>query len=68
MKIDTFAFLPATRAERQFPLAFSFTVHKQIGILEMFLSLYFRPTDSYCFHVDEKAHKDIKKAVQGIVK
>lgn len=49
---------PATDAEREFPLAFAFTVHEQIGITEMFLKLMYRPVDSYCFHVDKKARTE----------
>ena len=67
-KIDTFAFEPVTSAEKRFPLAFSFQVHLHIGILEMFLALYFRPTDSYCIHVDEKAGRDVLQAVNGILR
>lgn len=65
--IDTFAFEPVTREEQKFPLAFSFQAHKHIGVMEMFLALYFRPTDSYCIHVDEKAGKKVKQAVNAVV-
>lgn len=62
------ALAPTTEAERDFPLAFAYTVHKDIGILEMFLALYLRPMDSHCIHVDAKASHEMHHAVERIVK
>ena len=53
--MKTVAFEPTTNEEKAFPLAFAFTTHNNIGILETFLALYFRPTDSHCVHIDDKA-------------
>lgn len=58
---------PATAEERDFPLAFAFTVHEDIGILELMLSLLFRPSDVHCIHVDKKADPEVRAAVQGLV-
>ena len=65
--INSNGFDPPTPEEKEWPLAFAYTVHKQIGILEMFLALYFRPTDAHCIHVDAKAKPEIFKTVLGIV-
>ena len=43
------------------------SVHRQVGIFELSLALLFRPTDSYCIHLDRKAPDMIKEAVTGIV-
>ena len=41
--------------EKEFPIAFAISLHKDVGILETFLMMSFRQTDSYCFHIDAKA-------------
>ena len=66
-KISSNGFRPITKEEEETPLAFSFLAHKQIGILEIFMALYFRPTDAYCIHVDAKASTIVLDAVKGIV-
>ena len=52
----------------QFPLAFSHMVHKDISIFEVFLSIYFRPDNFHCVHVDAKASQDIRNAVEQLIK
>ena len=52
---------------KNFPLAFSISTHQQIGILEVFLALFFRPCDSYCIHMDAKAPTEVKKALDAVV-
>ena len=49
-------------------LAFSHLVHEQATILEAFLSIYFRPNNFHCIHVDKKAKPAFKAAVRNIVK
>ena len=51
-----------------FPLAFSISTHQQIGILEVFLALFFRPCDSYCVHLDSKADPRVVNALKSLVK
>ena len=48
-------------------LAFSHLVHEQATILEAFLSIYFRPNNFHCIHVDKKAKPTFKAAVRNIV-
>ena len=50
-----------------FSLAFSHLVHTDIAILEVFLSVYFRPNNFHCIHVDTKASYRIKEAVSNLV-
>lgn len=67
-EIDSHGFSPSTKEETETPIAFTIKVHKEIGILEMFMALYFRPSDAYCIHVDAKAGKEVFAAVKGMIK
>ena len=51
-----------------YSLAFSHLLHKEIAIYEAFLSIYFRPNDFYCIHVDTESKEKVWKAVEGLVK
>lgn len=55
-------------AQDFYPIAMSHSVHDQIGILEMFLALMFRPQDLHCIHVDLKASEEVMTAISGVVK
>ncbi|XP_059088386.1 N-acetyllactosaminide beta-1,6-N-acetylglucosaminyl-transferase-like [Tigriopus californicus] len=57
-----------SEAQEQYPIAMSHSVHDQIGILEMFLALMFRPQDLHCIHVDLKASEEVMAAISGVVK
>lgn len=48
------------------PRAFAFMVHKDVGILEVFLALYFRVNNFYVIHVDAKSTKTIHKGVRQV--
>lgn len=61
-------FNPPTQEEQRFPLAFSYAITKDTGILELFLSAFFRPTDSYCVHIDAKADDLVHRAVGRVLK
>ena len=49
-------------------LAFSHLIHKDISILEVFLALYFRPNNFHCVHIDRKASRQQRKAVNGLIR
>ena len=49
-------------------IAFSHLLHKEIAIYEAFLSVYFRPNNFYCIHIDKESRDKAWKAVQGLVK
>ena len=65
--IPTHGFDAVTQEEKDFPIAFAVTLHKDVGIFELFLAQFFRPSDSYCIHVDAKASQDVHFAVKQIV-
>ena len=48
-------------------LAFSHTLHYEIGIFEIQMTLLFHPRNSHCIYVDQKADPKISQAVLGIV-
>ena len=50
------------------PLAFSHLVHSQSAILEVFLSIYFRPNNFHCIHVDKKSNTTFKKAIANLIR
>ena len=51
-----------------YSIAFSHLLHKDIAIYEAFLSVYFRPNNFYCIHIDKESKDKVWKAVQGLVK
>ena len=60
---------PQSAQKRQhFPLAFSHLVHHEIGILEAFLAVFFRPTDLHCIYLDKKAGEKTKAALNGLLR
>ena len=64
----TFLKTEARKIHQPSPLAFSHLVHKDIAIFEVFLSLYFRPNNFHCIHVDRQADDVYKQAVNNLVK
>ena len=48
-------------------LAFSFTVHDNPSVFEILLHLTFRPYNSYCIYIDNKATDEFKSAIQSLV-
>ena len=61
-------FVPVPLNDSGIPLAFSHLVHTQAAILEVFLSLYFRPNNYYCIHIDKKSNSKFKEAITNLVK
>ncbi|KAH3816229.1 hypothetical protein DPMN_117742 [Dreissena polymorpha] len=49
--------------EREFPVAFSILMYKDIEMFERLLRAIYRPQNYYCIHVDAKTRDDIFKAV-----
>ena len=50
-----------------FNLAFIHHIQKDIAIYESFLSIYFRPNNFYCIHLDKKAEDEVREALQRLV-
>ena len=67
---ETFPVLHQLQPQNQsnFPLAFSHLVHHEIGVLEAFLAIYFRPIDMHCIYIDRKATDQVRKAVNRLLK
>ncbi len=40
--------------KKSFSVAFAHLLHKEPGIFELFMLLYFRPHNSHCVHIDAK--------------
>ena len=51
-----------------YSIAFSHLLHEEISIYEAFLSVYFRPNNFYCIHIDRKSDDKVWKAVESLVK
>ena len=66
-EMPSHGFHPLTPEESDFPLAFTYNIKTDPGVFEIFLSQYFRPTDSYCIHIDAKADDKVNVAVKQIV-
>jgi hypothetical protein len=49
------------------PLAYSHLVHRDVSVLEVFLSLYFRPNNFHCIHVDKNADDLYKNAINNLI-
>jgi hypothetical protein len=59
---------PSTISSKQdtYPLAFSHVMHHQPGILEMFLAMTFRPTDSHCIHIDVSTNEKTRDVIEQL--
>ncbi|TPP55951.1 N-acetyllactosaminide beta-1 6-N-acetylglucosaminyl-transferase isoform C [Fasciola gigantica] len=53
--------------ELQFPLAFSFNIHKQFTQFARLFRAVFRHHNAYCIHVDYKADREFRKQVMRLV-
>ncbi|XP_078541285.1 beta-1,3-galactosyl-O-glycosyl-glycoprotein beta-1,6-N-acetylglucosaminyltransferase 3-like [Lissotriton helveticus] len=61
-------FLPValSRAEEDFPIAYSMVIHNNIEMFERLLRSLYAPQNVYCVHVDAKAPELFLKAVKAI--
>ena len=50
-----------------FNLAFVHHIQKDIAIYESFLSLYFRPNNFYCIHLDKRADEESREALELLI-
>ncbi|XP_019492876.1 PREDICTED: beta-1,3-galactosyl-O-glycosyl-glycoprotein beta-1,6-N-acetylglucosaminyltransferase 7 [Hipposideros armiger] len=58
---------PLSAEEGNFSLAYIITVHKELAMFVQLLRAIYVPQNVYCIHVDEKAPKNDKTAVQALV-
>lgn len=54
--------------EKQFPLAYSLVVHKNMPMVERILRAIYAPNNIYCIHYDQKSSKSFIAAVNSLVK
>ena len=54
--------------ENNFPIAFSHLIHKHFAVLEVFLSLYFRPNNFHCIHLDARSPEEVRNVISNLVK
>ncbi|TSM86005.1 Beta-1,3-galactosyl-O-glycosyl-glycoprotein beta-1,6-N-acetylglucosaminyltransferase 4 [Bagarius yarrelli] len=57
-----------TEEERDFPLAYSLVVHKNLPMVERIIRAIYSPTNIYCIHYDQKSSKSFIKGVRNLAK
>ncbi|KAL4624323.1 N-acetyllactosaminide beta-1,6-N-acetylglucosaminyl-transferase-like [Arapaima gigas] len=57
---------PMSQEEKQFPLAFIITIHKELETFMRLLRAIYFPQNIYCIHVDAKVEESYKASVQQL--
>ncbi|XP_062874098.1 beta-1,3-galactosyl-O-glycosyl-glycoprotein beta-1,6-N-acetylglucosaminyltransferase 4 [Trichomycterus rosablanca] len=57
-----------TDEERNFPLAYSLVVHKNMPMVERIIRAIYAPQNIYCIHYDQKSPKPFIEAVKNLAK
>ncbi|KAJ8318659.1 hypothetical protein KUTeg_003750 [Tegillarca granosa] len=57
---------PVSTEEKDFPIAFSILLYKDVDQAERLLRAIYRPSNIYCFHVDSSAEKVVHDSIQAI--
>lgn len=57
-----------TDEERDFPLAYSLVVHKNMPMVERLIRAIYAPHNIYCIHYDQKSSKSFIAAVKNLAK
>ena len=65
-KLRGFVTSALTPEERDFPIAYSLLMFKDVEQVERLLRAIYRPQNMYCIHVDKKSPDDIHKAMTAI--
>ncbi|XP_056606677.1 beta-1,3-galactosyl-O-glycosyl-glycoprotein beta-1,6-N-acetylglucosaminyltransferase 7 [Triplophysa dalaica] len=63
-----FITVPLSKEEKDFPLAFIITIHKELEAFVRLLRSIYTPQNIYCVHVDAKAPADYKTSVWNLVR
>uniref|UniRef100_A0A8D2L1L2 Beta-1,3-galactosyl-O-glycosyl-glycoprotein beta-1,6-N-acetylglucosaminyltransferase 3 n=1 Tax=Varanus komodoensis TaxID=61221 RepID=A0A8D2L1L2_VARKO len=58
--------VPLSKAEEDFPIAYSMVIHEKIEMFERLLRSIYTPQNVYCVHVDKKAPEPFQNAVRAI--
>lgn len=57
---------PLSKAEQEFPLAYSILMYKDVEQTERLLRAIYHPQNVYCIHVDRQSKDSVFKAISGI--
>ncbi|XP_033758800.1 beta-1,3-galactosyl-O-glycosyl-glycoprotein beta-1,6-N-acetylglucosaminyltransferase-like [Pecten maximus] len=57
---------PLTQEEKDFPIAYSILVYKDLAQVERLLRAIYRPQNYYCIHIDLKADRNFRKTLSLI--
>lgn len=57
-----------TQEEKHFPIAYSILTYKDVHQTERLLRSVYRPQNTYCIHVDQKASDTMRSAMSSIAK
>ncbi|KAF5896747.1 beta-1,3-galactosyl-O-glycosyl-glycoprotein beta-1,6-N-acetylglucosaminyltransferase 4, partial [Clarias magur] len=60
--------IPVTNEERDFPLAYSLVVHKNMPMVERIIRAIYAPHNIYCIHYDQKSSKSFIAGVENLAK
>ncbi|XP_051562586.1 beta-1,3-galactosyl-O-glycosyl-glycoprotein beta-1,6-N-acetylglucosaminyltransferase 7 isoform X2 [Myxocyprinus asiaticus] len=63
-----FIMSPLSKEEKDFPLAFIITIHKELKTFVRLLRAIYVPQNVYCIHIDAKAPEEYKTRVQNLVR
>uniref|UniRef100_A0A8C4R5Z4 Glucosaminyl (N-acetyl) transferase 2 (I blood group) n=1 Tax=Eptatretus burgeri TaxID=7764 RepID=A0A8C4R5Z4_EPTBU len=58
---------PMSEEEKNFPLAFVMTIHKDFSTFEVLLRNIYHPQNIYCVHIDAKSEESFKQQVANLV-
>lgn len=63
-----FIMQPLSKEEKEYPLAFILTIHKDLEMFVRLLRAIYAPQNMYCIHVDAKAPENYKKNIKRLAK
>ena len=58
--------MPLSKEEEEFPIAYSISIHKDLGQAERLLRNIYQPQNHYCFHVDAKADPKLASTIKAM--
>ncbi|XP_041359541.1 N-acetyllactosaminide beta-1,6-N-acetylglucosaminyl-transferase-like [Gigantopelta aegis] len=59
-------YVPTTKEETDFPIAYSIVFHKDIAQVNMLLKAIYRPLNLYCLHLDAYSGNSIRSAAKSL--
>ncbi|KAH9514857.1 Beta-1,3-galactosyl-O-glycosyl-glycoprotein beta-1,6-N-acetylglucosaminyltransferase [Bulinus truncatus] len=65
-RLRGYVMCPLTLEEKNFTIAFSMLVYKDVEMVERLLRSIYRPQNYYCIHVDKKSDEQFMKAISAI--